>query len=106
MKKEIFKDVKGFENEYKISNFGKKIKLKMAKVAKRQVKLSEVPVGSKIEIGGFKYVHKGFDKRKTQFGRQEHFIFWSEEAKQEKTFDRFKFSSVKVKQISEKEYEW
>ena len=56
----------------------------MAKVAKRQVKLSEVPVGSKIEIGGFKYVHKGSDKRKTQFGRQEHFIFWSEEAKQEK----------------------
>lgn len=50
----------------------------MAKVAKRQVKLSEVPVGSNIEIGGFKYVHKGFDKRKTQFGRQEHFIFWSE----------------------------
>ena len=23
MKKEIFKDVKGFENEYKISNFGR-----------------------------------------------------------------------------------
>ena len=46
----------------------------MAKVAKRQVKLSEVPVGSKIEIGGFKYVHKGFDKRKTIFGKQEHFI--------------------------------
>ena len=78
----------------------------MAKVAKRQVKLSEVPVGSNIEIGGFKYVHKGFDKRKTIFGRQEHFIFWSEEAKQEKTFELFKFSSVKVKQISEKEYEW
>ena len=77
----------------------------MAKAAKRQVKLSEVPVGSNIEIGGFKYVQKGFDKRKTQFGRQEHFIFWSEEAKQEKIFER-KFSSAKVKQISEKDYEW
>ena len=75
-------------------------------MAKTTIKLSEVPVGANIEIGGFKYVNKGFDKRKTIFGKQEHFIFWSEEAKQEKTFDRFKFSSVKVKQISEKDYEW
>lgn len=75
-------------------------------MAKQVVKLSEVPFGSKIEIGGFKYVHKGFDKRKTQFGRQEHFIFWSEEAKQEKIFERFKFSSTKVKQITENDYEW
>ena len=45
----------------------------MSKVAKRQVKLSEVPVGSNIEIGGFKYVHKGFDKRKTMFGKNRQF---------------------------------
>ena len=76
----------------------------MAKVAKRQVKLSEVPVGSNIEIGGFKYVHKGFDKRKTIFGKQEHFIFWSEEAKQEKTFERYKISTIKIKKDGEKYY--
>ena len=75
-------------------------------MAKQTIKLSEVPVGSNIEIGGFKYVHKGFYKRKTIFGKQEHFIFWSEEAKQEKIFECFKFSSAKVKQISEKDYEW
>ena len=75
-------------------------------MAKQTVKLSEIPFGAKIEIGGFQYTFKGYDNRKTQFGRQEHFIFWSEEAKQEKTFKRFKFSSVKVEQISEKAYEW
>ena len=77
----------------------------MAKIAKRQVKLSEVPVGSIIEIGGFKYVHKGFDKRKTQLGRQEHFIFWSEEAKTEKIFEKFKFSTTKIKKDGDN-YQW
>lgn len=78
----------------------------MAKVAKRQVKLSEVPIGAKIEINGYKYINKGFEKRKTQYGRQEHFVFWSDELNQERIFERFKFSSVKVKQISENDYEW
>ena len=32
MKKEIFKDVKGFENEYKISNFGKIVSKKRVKI--------------------------------------------------------------------------
>ena len=76
----------------------------MAKVAKRQVKLSEVPVGSNIEIGGFKYVHKGFDKRKTQFGRQEHFVFRCEKPTHEKLFERFKFSTIKIKKDGEKYY--
>ena len=31
MKKEIFKDVKGFENEYKISNFGKIVSKNMSR---------------------------------------------------------------------------
>ena len=55
-------------------------------MAKQTIKLSELPFGEKIEIGGFKYQFKGFEKRKTQFGKQEHFIFWSDEAKNEKTF--------------------
>ena len=55
-------------------------------MAKQTIKLSELPFGAKIEIGGFKYQFKGFEKRKTQFGKQEHFIFWSDEAKNEKTF--------------------
>ena len=55
-------------------------------MAKQTIKLSELPFGATIEIGGFQYIFKGYDKRKNNFGRQEHFIFWSDEAKNEKTF--------------------
>ena len=74
-------------------------------MAKVEIKLSELPFGAKIEIGGFQYAFKGYDKRKTQFGRQEHFIFWSDEAKNEKTFEKFKFSTTKIKKDGEK-YQW
>ena len=74
-------------------------------MAKQTIKLSELPFGAKIEIGGFKYQFKGFEKRKTQFGRQEHFIFWSDEAKNEKTFEKFKFSTTKIKKDGDK-YQW
>ena len=74
-------------------------------MAKQTIKLSELPFGAKIEIGGFQYAFKGYDKRKTQFGRQEHFIFWSDEAKNEKTFEKFKFSTTKIKKDGEK-YQW
>ena len=74
-------------------------------MAKQTIKLSELPFGAKIEIGGFQYAFKGYDKRKTQFGRQEHFIFWSDEAKNEKTFEKFKFSTIKIKKDGEK-YQW
>ena len=74
-------------------------------MAKQTIKLSELPFGEKIEIGGFKYQFKGFEKRKTQFGRQEHFIFWSDEAKNEKTFEKFKFSTTKIKKDGDK-YQW
>ena len=73
-------------------------------MAKQTIKLSELPFGAKIEIGGFQYTFKGYDKRKTQFGRQEHFIFWSDEAKNEKTFEMFKFSTTKIKKDGEKYY--
>ena len=66
-------------------------------MAKQTIKLSELPFGAKIEICGFQYTFKGYDKRKTQFGRQEHFIFWSDEAKTEKIFEKFKFSTTKIK---------
>ena len=74
-------------------------------MAKTFIKLSELPFGATIEIGGFQYTFKGYDKRKTNFGRQEHFIFWSDEAKNEKTFEKFKFSTTKIKKDGEK-YQW
>ena len=73
-------------------------------MAKTQIKLSELPNGSIIEIGGFEYKFKGFEKRKSQFGTQEFFIFWSEDAKQEKSFERYKFSTIKIKKDGEKYY--
>lgn len=69
------------------------------------VKLSEVPFGSTIGIGGFEFQHKGFEKRKTVFGKQEHFIFFCDETKTEKIFEKYKFSSVKIKKIGNY-YEW
>ena len=74
-------------------------------MAKQTIKLSELPFGAKIEIGGFKYQFKGIEKRKTQFGKQEHFVFWSDEAKTEKIFEKFKFSTTKIKKDGEK-YQW
>lgn len=74
-------------------------------MAKQTIKLSELPFGTTIEIGGFEYLFKGIDKRKTQFGKQEHFIFWSEEANTEKVFEKYKFSTVKIKKDGEK-YQW
>ena len=72
----------------------------------KTVKLSEVPFGSKITIGGFQFEHKGFEKRKTTFGKQEHFVFFCEETKTEKIFERFKFSTIKIKKISDNEFKW
>ena len=74
-------------------------------MAKTMIKLSELPFGATIEIGGFQYTFKGYDKRKNNFGRQEHFIFLSDEAKNEKTFEKFKFSTTKIKKDGEK-YQW
>jgi len=73
-------------------------------MAKVELKLSELPHGSIIEIGGFDYEFKGYQKRKAQFGIQEFFIFWSETAKQEKSFERYKFSTIKIKKDGEKYY--
>mgnify|MGYP006347121555 FL=1 len=73
-------------------------------MAKIKIKLSELPNDSTIEIGGFDYKFKGLEKRKSQFGKQEFFVFWSEDAKQEKTFERYKFSTIKIKKDGEKYY--
>ena len=69
------------------------------------LKLSELPYESKIDIGGHIYTFKGFEKRKTNFGNTEHFIFKCEKPAHEKIFERFKFSSSKIKCISGN-YKW
>lgn len=69
------------------------------------IKLSELPYKEKIDIGGHLYTFNGFEKRKTQFGTQEHFIFSCENPKNEKTFERFKFSPTKIK-LKDGKYIW
>ena len=73
-------------------------------MAKIEIKLSELPFEAKIEIGGFEYIFEGFEKRKTRFGNQEHFVFKCEKPKHEKIFERFKFSTIKIKKDGEKYY--
>ena len=70
-----------------------------------EVKLSELPFGEKIDIGGHEFEFVGFEKRKTNFGNQEHFIFKCENPKQEKIFERYKFSKTKIK-LSNGKYKW
>lgn len=77
----------------------------MWKVVKK-LKLSELPFGSNITINGNEYQFKGFEKRKTNFGRQEHFIFFSEKLKLERNFERFKFATAQIKQLENGEYHW
>lgn len=74
-------------------------------MASKTIKLSELPHGNTIEIGGFEYVFKGYEKRKTNFGNIEHFVFHCEKPDHEKIFERFKFSTVKIK-IKDGEYKW
>jgi hypothetical protein len=74
-------------------------------MAKQTIKLSELPFGEKIEIGGFDFEFKGIEKRKTQFGKQEHFVFYCEETKIEKIYEKYKFSTVKIKKDGDK-YQW
>lgn len=69
------------------------------------VKLSEIPLNAKVEIGAFEFEFKGIEKRKTEFGRQEFFVFKCEKPKQEKTFERYKFASTKIKKNGEN-YKW
>lgn len=69
------------------------------------IKLSELPYKEKIDIGGHEYTFNGFEKRKTQFGTQQHFVFSCENPKHEKTFERFKFSTAKIKEKDGK-YIW
>ena len=73
-------------------------------MAKIEIKLSELPFEAKIEIGAFEYVFDKNEKRKTQFGNQEHFVFKCEKPKHEKIFERFKFSTIKIKKDGEKYY--
>lgn len=70
-----------------------------------EVKLSKLPFGETIDIGGFDYVFKGYEKRRTSFGNVEHFVFQCEKPRQEKIFERFKFSTTKIK-LNNGKYKW
>lgn len=74
-------------------------------MAIKLIKLSELPHGSNIDIGGHVYKFTGFEKRKTNFGKQEHFVFECEKPKHEKIFEKYKFSTTKIKE-NDGEYKW
>lgn len=69
------------------------------------IELQNVPFGAKVTIGGFEFEHKGFEKRKTKFGKQEHFILYCHETKVEKIYERYQFSKIKIKKKGDS-YEW
>lgn len=70
-----------------------------------EVKLSELPIGETIDIGGFDFIFKGYEKRKTNFGNQQFFVFKCKKPEQEKIFERFKFSTTKIK-LNNGKYKW
>lgn len=70
-----------------------------------ELKLSELPFGEKINIGGHEYIFTGFEKRKTKFGNQEHFVFKCEKPAHEKIFERYSFSKIKIK-LTNGKYKW
>lgn len=73
------------------------------------IKLSELPFGAEIEISGHLCRFAGYEKRKTNFGNIEHFVFKSDPDKNgkvlEKTFPRFKFSTTKIK-CNDGKFKW
>lgn len=74
-------------------------------MANKLIKLSELPHGSNIEIGGHIYKFTGYEKRKTNFGNQQFFVFKCEKPTHEKIFERFKFSTTKIKCVNGN-YKW
>lgn len=74
-------------------------------MAVKILKLSELPYGETIEIGGHLCAFTGYEKRKTQYGAQEHFIFKCDDPKHEKIFERYKFAGTKIK-LKDGKYKW
>lgn len=78
-------------------------------MAVRMLKLSELPFRENIEIGGHIYKFEGYEKRKTNFGNVEHFVFKMAPDKngkvEEKIIERFKFSTIKIKCV-DGNYKW
>lgn len=72
------------------------------------LKLHELPFESIIEIGGHEYQFKGYEKRKTNFGNVEHFVFKTIPDKNgkvlEKIIERFNNATIKIKKKDEKYY--
>ena len=81
-------------------------------MAKEKAILSDLKVNDKILINGMKHVFKGYEKRRTNFGRQEMFVFENVEDKiadgvtKERLFERFNFGRSGIKKIKANEYEW
>lgn len=81
-------------------------------MAIEKAKLSDLKVGNTILINGMKHEFKGYEKRKTPFGKQEMFVFLNVEEKipegatKERTFQRYNFSNTIVKKIKTDHYEW
>lgn len=81
-------------------------------MANEKAKLSDVKVGETVLINGMKHSFRGYEKRKTQFGKQEMFVFDNiedvipEGATKERTFVRYTFGNTIIKKIKEREYEW
>lgn len=69
------------------------------------IKLSELPFEANILINGIEYRFDGYAKRRTTFGNQEHFIFTNPETKEERKYERYKFSTIKIKKNGN-DYEW
>ena len=69
------------------------------------LKLSELPFQENIDIGGHIYKFEGYEKRKTNFGNQQFFVFKCEKPVHEKIFERFKFSTTKIKCV-DGNYKW
>lgn len=81
-------------------------------MAKEKVKLSEVKPEEVVLINGLKYKFTGFEKRRTNLGKQEMFIFKiveetiPEGASRERTFVRWTFQNTQIVKIKNGFYEW
>lgn len=82
-------------------------------MAKEKVKLQELKAGQDIVlINGLKYLFTGFEKRKTNLGKQEMFIFKINEEKipegasREQKYERWNFNKVQITKLDENSYEW
>lgn len=81
-------------------------------MAKEKAILNDVKVDEIVLINGLKYKFKGFEKRRTNLGKQEMFIFncveekLPEGATKERKFERWTFKNTQIVKLKENLYEW